>query len=235
MKTLSDNWFAEGLVDFEYKKYLLLAYLQHAKKEFDHVKLYPTLGDLIKQHEKLSAFQQQHSDMKEAFPKKLTGADLQKFKLLYEKMEEDGELMQELEQIVEFALPKLREHIKEGKTIYNFIEQHLELEAVGLTPLYQMEGYALLTQEKDRGVYVYRYRISLFQHSMDKFRSILMQFVKKVNRSLVNTIEQIKLDLAKNYQELPNPATWRIHSKQRVPLQESLLPISKRLLLQHIQ
>ncbi|MBS9524686.1 hypothetical protein KIH41_15565 [Litoribacter ruber] len=234
MKTLSDNWFAEGLVDFEYKKYLLLAYLQHAKKEFDHVKLYPVLGDLIKQHQTLSAFQKQKSNLNNAFPKKLTGTDISKLKLNYEKLVEDGEMMQELEQIIEFAIPKLKSHIESGKDIYNFIEQHLEIESVGLTPIYQREGYVLLTQEKDSQIYIYRYEVSLFQYSMDKFRSILLKFVKRVNRSLVNTIEQIKLDLARTYQELPNPATWRIHSRHQVPLDESLIPISKRLLLQHI-
>jgi hypothetical protein len=235
MKTLSENWIAEGLVDFEYKKYLLLAYLQEARKQFDHVKLYPTLGDLIKQHERLSAFQKQHSSLQKAFPQKLTGADFTKFRLIYEKMEEDDQLMQELEQIVAFALPQLKEHIEDGKSIYNFIEQHLEVEAVGLTPIYQREGYAFLTLDKSNDIYIYRYEISLFQHSMDKFRSIFMKFIKKVRRSLVHTIDQIKLDLAKTYKELPNPATWRIHSRQHVPLNESLLPISKRLLLQYVK
>ncbi|WP_143961662.1 type 2 periplasmic-binding domain-containing protein [Litoribacter populi] len=234
MKTLSDNWFAEGLVDFEYKKYILLAYLQHAQHEFDHVKLYPVLGDLIRQHQALTAFQKEKSNLNDAFPKKLTGADLSKLRLNYEKLVEDGELMKELEQIIEFALPKLKSHIESGKDIYNFLEQHMEVEAVGLTPIYQREGYVFLTQEKDSQVFIYRYEISLFQHSLDKFRSILLRLVKKVNRSLVNTIDQIKLDLARTYQELPNPATWRIHSKHKVPLNESLVPISKRLLLQHI-
>lgn len=28
MKTLNHNWLTEGLIDFEYKKYILLSYLQ---------------------------------------------------------------------------------------------------------------------------------------------------------------------------------------------------------------
>ena len=35
MKSLSETWFAEGRIDFELKKYTLLAYLQEVNKHFD--------------------------------------------------------------------------------------------------------------------------------------------------------------------------------------------------------
>jgi hypothetical protein len=43
MKKLSDTWFADGYVDFELKKYTLLAYLQEVNKYFNQNKLYPLL------------------------------------------------------------------------------------------------------------------------------------------------------------------------------------------------
>lgn len=235
MKKLSDNWIAEGLIDFEYKKYLLLAYLQEAKKQFGYAKLYPTLADLIEQHKKLDNFKREHQQLKDAFPKTLTGTDSKNAKLIYEKMPEDGALIDELQQIVEFALPQLWKQIEEGKNIYDFIESNLEVEPIGIRPIYQREGYAFLSYDKTNDVFIYRYKVSLFENSADIFRGILLNYVKKVKRSLVNTLENIKLDLCLNYRDLPNPATWRIHSRQNVPLEESFLPISKRLLLQHIE
>ena len=47
MKQLSETWFAEGYIDFELKKYVLLAYLQEINKYFYENKLYPQLADLI--------------------------------------------------------------------------------------------------------------------------------------------------------------------------------------------
>ena len=41
MKTLSETWFADGYIDFELKKYVLLAYLQEVSKCFNENKLYP--------------------------------------------------------------------------------------------------------------------------------------------------------------------------------------------------
>jgi len=234
MKRLSENWIAEGLIDFEYKKYLLLAYLQEAKKQFGSVKLYPTLADLIQQHQRLEAFRNEHQSMKEAFPKKLTGADISESRLIYEDLLTDGELMKELVQIVDFAIPQIWNQIEEGKSIYDFIEQNLEVEPIGIRPIYQREGYAFLSYDKSNEVFIYRYKVSLFENSADVFRGILLNFVKRVRRTLVNTLDRIKIELCKTYEELPNPATWRIHSKHQVPLQESLVPISKRLLLQYI-
>ena len=40
MKSLSETWFAEGYIDFELKKYTLLAYLQHVNSYFNQNKLY---------------------------------------------------------------------------------------------------------------------------------------------------------------------------------------------------
>lgn len=42
--TLSETWFVEGNIDFESKKYTLLAYLQRINAYFDEKKLYPHLS-----------------------------------------------------------------------------------------------------------------------------------------------------------------------------------------------
>ena len=47
MKQLSETWFAEGYIDFELKKYTLLAYLQEVDKYFGQNKLNPQLSDVI--------------------------------------------------------------------------------------------------------------------------------------------------------------------------------------------
>ena len=39
MKQLRDDWFLEGRIDYEYKKYVLLAYLQYVAQQFSEVKL----------------------------------------------------------------------------------------------------------------------------------------------------------------------------------------------------
>ena len=93
MKTLSETWFADGYIDFELKKYTLLAYLQEVNKYFDANKLYPQLADVIFHYNNLVAFRENKKYLQEQFPKKLTGIQLEKLQLLYEQIIEDDEMM----------------------------------------------------------------------------------------------------------------------------------------------
>lgn len=58
MKTLSETWFTEGYIDFELKRYTLLAYLQEVNKYFNQHKLYPQLADLIFHYNNLVSFRE---------------------------------------------------------------------------------------------------------------------------------------------------------------------------------
>lgn len=235
MKNLSENWITEGWVDFEYKKYILLAYLQHVESQFKEVKLYPPLGELVQHYSKLKSFSENREQLKASFPKLLEGPDFKEMKLKYKALEPDDDMMKQLEEIVAYALPQLKKAIEEGKSIYDFLEEEMSIEPVGISPIYQKEGYAFLSFKDCKDVYVYRYRINLFQNSLDTFKGIMMQLVQKVKISLTQTFEQVKLDLIRAYKELPNPAAYRIHSAHQIPIQESFLPISKRLLLKTIK
>src|ERR1700755_3710166 len=103
MKQLSDTWLSEGYIDFELKKYTLLAYLQEISKYFNESKLYPQLADLIFHYNNLVAFRENKKYLQEQFPKRLTGIQIEKLQVLYEKMIGDAELMQQLEEIINYA------------------------------------------------------------------------------------------------------------------------------------
>src|SRR5574338_318753 len=85
MKTLSHTWFAEGYIDFELKKYTLLAYLQEIHKEFTQNKLYPQLSDIIFHHNNILHFKHNKEMLQEQFPKRFTGVNMDRLQLLYEK------------------------------------------------------------------------------------------------------------------------------------------------------
>src|SRR5215217_5756870 len=122
MKQLSETWFVEGYIDFELKKYTLLAYLQQINQYFNENKLYPQLSDLIFHYNNLIAFRENKKYLQEHFPKRLTGVQIEKLQTLYEQMIEDDELMQELEEIINYSAGKMRTTIQDGTEIYEFIE-----------------------------------------------------------------------------------------------------------------
>ena len=47
MDKLSETWMVDGTIDFEVKKYKLLAYLKKVKGYFDENKIYSQLSDLF--------------------------------------------------------------------------------------------------------------------------------------------------------------------------------------------
>ena len=234
MKQLSETWFAEGYIDFELKKYTLLAYLKHISQYFDENKLYPQLSDLIFHYNNIVAFRENKKYLQEHFPKKLTGLQIEKLQVLYEQMIEDNELMQELEDIINFSAGKMKTTITNGTEIYEFVEENLTITPIGLLPLDVQEGYFFLSAGNQKATRVYQYRLSIFEKHNENFRSIKTSYIELMQRTMVNTYENIKYDLIKSRSDLPNPAVYSIETELSFPVEETLLPIAKRCLVKFI-
>ena len=168
MKMLSQTWFAEGFIDFELKKYTLLAYLQEIHKHFDEQKLYPQLADIILHYNNLLAFKQNKISLQKQFPKRLTQVDMDRLQFLYERIVEDDEMMRELEEIILYALQTMDKTIRNGTEIYEFVEDKLCITPVGLIPLDINEGYFFLCGGTHRDTRVYQYRLSIFEKKNKK-------------------------------------------------------------------
>ncbi len=231
---LSLNWVTEGHIDFEYKKYLLLAFLQEVDQHFDELKLYPALADLLEHHHSLQTLKNQQADIRNQFPKKLTRLDWEKLQAEYEELVGQEPLMEELMSIIDYALPKVTAQVKEGKEIYEYAEEHMQLIPVGVMPVYNEEGYLMVRLVKDKSVDVYRYMLTLFQHAQENYRSLRTSYVGNFSWSISTTYQSIKYDLIKNIKELPNPATYAVESKILVPYEETMYPIAKRLLMKEL-
>lgn len=234
MKTLSQTWFADGYIDFELKKYTLLAYLQEISKQFCENKLYPQFADLIFHYNNLIAFKENKKYLQEQFPKRLTGVQIEKLQLLYESLVEDDELMKELEDIINFASATMKRTITSGTEIYEFIEQKLNIEPVGIVPLDHNEGYFMLCEGACKNTWVYQYRLSIFEKHDEKYRSIKTEFVDVWQRNFVNSYQNIKAELIKNRSDFPNPAVYSVETDLSLPMEETLLPIAKRSLVRYI-
>jgi hypothetical protein len=234
MKQLSQTWFAEGYIDFELKKYTLLAYLQQINKYFNENKLYPQLSDLIFHYNNIVAFRENKKYLQEHFPKKLTGVQIEKLQVLYEQMIEDNDLMQQLEEIINYSAGEMKTTISNGTEIYEFVEENLTITPIGIVPIDMQEGYFFLTAGKTKSTHVYQYRLSFFEKHDEKFRSMKTSYVELMHRSMVNTYENLKTELIKNRTDLPNPAVYSIETDLSFPIEETLLPIAKRSLVKYI-
>jgi len=234
MEKLSKDWITQGLIDFEYKKYLLMAYLQTVKSSFGKVELYPFLADLVFHYRNLQALKENKALLKDSFPKELSLEEFRKLELSYREMIEDDSVMSELESIINFALPQIKDSLQEGSIIYEYVESQCEISPVGVTPLYAKEGYLFVTQPPEKETNIYRYQMSIFEGAQEQLRSLNTEFVERVEKNPLNTYERLKLDLIRKFKDLPNPAAYLILARMKFPFVETLMPVAKRLFVKHI-
>ncbi len=205
MERLRPGWFLQGLWDEEYQRYRLLAYLAKVQAAFFAQRLYPPLSDLIESYKELLTIAQAQQ----------TTASLE-------------DPADTLYRLIQFAIPKLEESIQEGQEIYELIEQHLQVEVVGLIPLYKAEGYLFIRRGGEKVVRAYRYEIRPIQDK-EGFLGIRMEPVEEFVFSILATpFTILREKLLKAYKDLPAPLTLAVESPLQVPLQETLLPIIKR-------
>jgi len=234
MERLSQDWLTQGLIDFEYKKYVLLAYLKSVKRSFDRVELYPFLADLVFHYRNLLAVKENKALIRESFPREISHEEFRKLELRYKELVEDDAIMNELEEIIEFSLPQIKSSLQEGSVIYEYVESQCEIAPIGVTPLYAKEGYLFVTLPPEKETAIYRYQVSIFEDSQDQLRSLNTEFIERVEKHPLHTYERLKLELIRRFKNMPNPATYLILSKVRVPFTETLMPVAKRLFVKHI-
>ncbi len=234
MKSLSETWFAEGYIDFELKKYTLLAYLQQVSKGFRENKLYPQLTDIIFHYNNIIAFRNNKKFLQEHFPKRLTGVQMEKLSLFYEQVIEDSELMKELEEIIHYASGEMKKTISDGTDIYEFVEEKINIQPVGLVPLNNAEGYFFLNNGNQNDTHIYQYRLTFFEKHDEKYRGIKADYIDCRYRSISSTYEHIKAELIRKKTDLPNPAVYVMETAYRFPVEETLLPVAKRYLVKFI-
>ena len=233
MGELSKNWLTEKHIDFEYKKYLLLAYLQEVRKNFDATKLYPWLAELIEHYKIAVAVRDNKQHLQKHFPRRLSGIDSSNG-LSYENLMNDDELMQELENIIAYAIPQFETRVEEGKSIYDIVEEHVYIQPVGIIPLHPEFGYMFLKGGENSETNVYEYQITFWETAKEKYKAIHTHFVKAFAKNISTTFQSMKSDLMRENKHMPNPAAYAIESEMTLPLEETFLPIAKRMLVRHL-
>ena len=232
---LKETWLTDGLIDFEFKKYILLAYLKDVTGLFDNKELFPSLSDLIFHYRNLKKVKENKELITNDFPKEITAADLKKLEIIYRKLVKEDEFMEEIEQIVEFAIPRFKGTLEKGKEVYEYLESNIEINSIGLSPLYQDEGYVFIKANPIRKSYkIYRYVLRVFENAREKFRGLSTEYLETARVSIAHSFESKKMELTKRFKELPNPATYLIESSILLPYKETMMPISKRLLVRYI-
>lgn len=234
MSKLSKDWLTEDHIDLELKQYVLLAYLQEVKENYQATKIYPYLGELIEHYKNLLLIKKHQDELLDQTPKELKGFNFKDGKIEYKKPELDNEIIETINNIIDFAMPLMAKNIQDGKTIYDLVEEHFSFKSVGISPLNNDEGYLLLHCANEKDVYAYQYQLTLFTTAQKSFRGLYVNEVEHYVSTFTSSYENIKSDLIQKNKELPNPAVYVVDCSLSVPLHETFLPIAKRYFVNKI-
>lgn len=235
MDALNLELFTSAVDDVERTQYEILAGLQKAESAFEEKRVYPHLGRLLHLHSGLMTVLARTEEFRTPETGEITGIDWDEKSITYEWPELEETEMDVVEDLIRWALPKIKAAIEEGRSVYEHVEDNMELETVGIVPSYLQEGYLMVPEREIDTLHVLRYELSIIQDEGERHRALRTSHCKTVERDGVEVDpSSIKLDLLKERRDLPNPATYFSNTGVSVPYEETLLPVVKRRLVRHL-
>lgn len=228
MDKLDRDWLTKDNTDFEYKKYILLAYLQTINKKFDDYMIYPYLGELIEHFRSLK----QLLVNKEKFEKKeLQSLDLEKLELVYTTIEDD--LFKEIESLIRYSLNEMANTIRKGRGRFDEVVEELKFEHLGILPTYFKEGFIITSINENYTLY--SYKVSDIMVESVPYKMVVTRPLELIiENTVLVTPEEIKKT---NILPLCDyvPATFNVTTEKDLSLEHTILPITKRKILQYIK
>ncbi len=225
MDKLDKDWLTKDNTDFEYKKYILLAYLQSVTTHFNKKEIYPFLGDVIEHFRSLKDLLENKNRLT---PKELRAIDFEKLELIYTPIEDN--VFEHLEQLITFALEEFKKIIIVGRKIYDEIENSLMFEHVGILPTYFKEGFIIITTNKN---YLFSYKLNDL---------VIHNIPYKIVKTTPLDFESEELFSHESFKKeyvLPRcdyvPATFGVYSVEDLSISHALLPIAKRKIMKYIR
>ncbi len=236
MKPLPIDIFLQAANDLEFSKYKFLASIKEVGEFLHKNRLYPGFAELINTYNLLNDIINKKFELTDRLPDKLIGFDLENKKAVYAKEELSEDKIKIVFDFINWALPKLKEVIEEGRAIFDFIDKNMKVKEIGILPIYKKEGYFIIPDNEENMLLIYRYEMTLFPAENDQYHTLKTKLIEAIESCNSNRIkpEDIKIDLIKRFPELPNPAAYNIYIDIDFPFIETVLPIAKRKLIREL-
>lgn len=233
--TLNLDLFTQVQSDYEVRQYKVLAALKSISEDFQQNRIYPHLSELVKLRSTLLDIKNRLEDLRNDFPKRIKNIDMVNKIIEHEVVFVDGSDLSKVEDLIEWALPHIEAKIEEGKAIYEFVDDEIKIEEVGILPSYIDEGYFFVPDNEEARLLLFEYEISIFQSAQDQYRSLKTAFLKALHQGrAILSKNSIKLELIREHKKLPNPATYSFETELEFPFNETIFPVVKRKLMQQL-
>ncbi len=235
MNRLGLDTFVSGTEDFEVRQYHVLQGLKTLRSELHHNRLYPALAELSDLIAVLEDFMQRKSEIQSRLPQRLKDIDIENRRLVYEPLKGNEADVQRAAELIEWAMPHIRQILDEATEIYRFVDERIQIEHVGIMPMYREEGYWFVPENAASRLHLLRYQVALFTSTTERFRTLKTSLLESLEQAYIQySPESIKLDLIEKYHDMPNPATYACETDLDFPYAETILPVAKRKLMRYV-
>lgn len=232
MKRLSFSLFVDAVRDREAAQYSILAALKEIHQHFRQNCIYPDLTDIIEVHQQTLDIFKRTKEVDNALPRTLSSIDLRNLTLLYSLQHSPDATIESIKELLEWSLPHVEMTLEEGKIIYDFVDENCQVIPVGIIPNYQDEGYFIVPDIQNALYAIIRYHVTVFTGAEDKYRALRTRLIDIIPMNgIVSDFRSVKLDLVKQFPDLPNPAVYLCETAIEFPFAETLFPVAKRKLL----
>ena len=232
---METDWLFQEPIDFEHKKYVLLAYFKKIDEKLNQNKLYPTfielslhlasLQTLIKEHVVLSTNKNFTSYDDEVLLKELTAKSIPNL--------EDKD-MNEVNKIIKHSSDKFLEYFNIVKSYWTVIYDSIELNIKrNRKSLSKPKGYMVYTENETNKIYIWEYVLNALSPSVDEY-NISLSLIYEGDKKGTSLNKILENDSKFTERERKTVPVFDFKSSVVYPIEETLLPLFKRKMLAYI-
>lgn len=233
---LQPDWMFKKPVDFEFKKYTLLGYLQKCENNFNNLQIYP---DFVELSLHLANIQSIGKENKLLLTEKVFEScddEILLKELIPKKPRQlTNEESSELEKTIKFSGNKLFDAFNLAKSIWNLAYDNMELSLKkNKNNLGSGKGYVYHYRKSINEIFIWEYEIKKpeNENSNSKVYLNLIYNTKPSDETLSFIIETYSSWIEdQSYKELP---VFELRCQNDFPLEETFLPIMKRKIMAYI-
>jgi hypothetical protein len=233
---LDPEWIYQDPIDFEHKKYKLLAYLQKCDKRFDELKIYPDFVELSLHLANLQSISKEKTMLttkkkfkscddeilfKELIPKKIPKLD-------------DAEQL-EIDKTVRYSGEKIYEAFNIAKSIWTIAQDAISVQIKkNKDRLEDGMGYIYFRRRSDEKLLVWEYEIKKeadYELSTKAYLNLIFSGSSD-EKTFTDIIEEKSTwNHTEYFKDIP---AFEVKSSQEFPFEETFIPMMKRQLMSYV-
>lgn len=232
---MDTDWLIHEPIDFEHKKYILLAYFKKLDKILDQNKIYPTfielslhlasIQTLIKENVILYTDKIFKSCDDEVLLKELKAKELPNL---------SPEEKNEIDKILKYSSPKFFEYFNIVKSYWSLIYDSISVSVKRNKKNLKIgKGYMTFSYKKTNKIYVWEYEIKKYTPELNEYFTEIKLIYEDDKKNLNFN------DIIENFSTFSNDLkklspVFNMKAADEYPLDETLLPLFRRKLMSYI-